>query len=443
MRLGFSNRVLASLFHLKNKRSVSYTIHSARLTLMKNFTHHYIGLQHVDRQTVIDHHQTSIASELFTTTPDQLCILMDGTYIYIQKSSYYEMQRRTYSLHKHRHLVKPMMITPSPGFAYMVVLNFIFVVLDAEFCAESNGGIFKGGCPSKSGTLPGITAFSENLVETGYILTIIEPFLADGKKNDASIAKNILYNNDQAILNWLHDDDIIMIDRGFRDAVKTIEMFGFHAAMSRFLNGSKQFSTTDANYSCCITKSRWAIESANGKIKPFKYFNQTIQNSIIPSASDYLHIVCAIVNAYLSPAIRDPVKDSSLVILVGSYQVRQAKSYILEHLKRSELDPNDLEFTVELCEQHSDLIRIRFVSRHSTNQNHLATVQFDTYQDEPIQGWYCTGHTGARVVGCYVYIAAFIWYLGVCRAEYNDKGHSLSAQHLFQVVENYLQYAEK
>ncbi|CAF3330735.1 unnamed protein product [Rotaria socialis] len=113
MRLGFSNRVLASLFHLKNKRSVSYTIHSARLTLMKNFTHHYIGLQHVDRQTVIDHHQTSIASELFTTTPDQLCILMDGTYIYIQKSSYYEMQRRTYSLHKHRHLVKPMMITPS------------------------------------------------------------------------------------------------------------------------------------------------------------------------------------------------------------------------------------------------------------------------------------------------------------------------------------------
>ncbi|CAF4786292.1 unnamed protein product, partial [Rotaria socialis] len=52
-----------------------------------------------------------------------------------------------------------------PGFAYMVVLNFIFVVLEAEFCAESNGVIFKGGCRSKSGTLPGNTAFSENLVE--------------------------------------------------------------------------------------------------------------------------------------------------------------------------------------------------------------------------------------------------------------------------------------
>ncbi|CAF4643977.1 unnamed protein product, partial [Rotaria socialis] len=39
------------------------------------------------------------------------------------------------------------------------------VVLDAEFCAESNGVIFKGGCRSKSGTLPENTAVSENPVE--------------------------------------------------------------------------------------------------------------------------------------------------------------------------------------------------------------------------------------------------------------------------------------
>ena len=109
--LGLRNRVLASLFHLKHKRTISRIIHSIRLALMKHFTQHHLGLQHIDRQTVIDHHQTSIASELFTTTPNQLCILMDGTYIYIQKSSNNEMQRRNYSFHKHRHLVKPMIIT--------------------------------------------------------------------------------------------------------------------------------------------------------------------------------------------------------------------------------------------------------------------------------------------------------------------------------------------
>ena len=41
----------------------------------------------------------------------------------------------------------------------MVVLNFIFIVLDAEFCAESNGIVFEGGYRSKSGTLPQNTAF--------------------------------------------------------------------------------------------------------------------------------------------------------------------------------------------------------------------------------------------------------------------------------------------
>ena len=46
-----------------------------------------------------------------------------------------------------------------PGFAYIVVLNFIFIVLDAEFCVESNGIVFEGGYRLKSGTLPQNTAF--------------------------------------------------------------------------------------------------------------------------------------------------------------------------------------------------------------------------------------------------------------------------------------------
>ena len=53
---------------------------------------------------------------------------------------------------------------------------------------------------------------------------------------------------------------------------------------------------------------------ANGKIKQFKYFNQTIQNSSIPFVSDYLHIVCAAINAYLSPAISDPHKSKEMSI---------------------------------------------------------------------------------------------------------------------------------
>ena len=75
------------------------------------------------------------------------------------------------------------------------------------------------------------------------------------------LLKHLLYTNTQGILQWLHDDDIIIIDRGFRDAMKAIEMLGFHSALPRFLNGNQQFSTADGNYSRYVTKSRWAAES--------------------------------------------------------------------------------------------------------------------------------------------------------------------------------------
>ena len=39
-----------------------------------------------------------------------------------------------------------------PRFAYVTVLAFVSVVLDAEFCAESNVIIFGGGYRSKIGT---------------------------------------------------------------------------------------------------------------------------------------------------------------------------------------------------------------------------------------------------------------------------------------------------
>ena len=47
----------------------------------------------------------------------------------------------------------------------MVVLNFIFIVLDAEFCAESNDVIFEGVTDQNLALYPKILLFPENLVE--------------------------------------------------------------------------------------------------------------------------------------------------------------------------------------------------------------------------------------------------------------------------------------
>lgn len=46
---------------------------------------------------------------------------MDGTYIYIEKSSTYTQQRRCYSMHKGRPLIKPMMITSTDWYIVSVL----------------------------------------------------------------------------------------------------------------------------------------------------------------------------------------------------------------------------------------------------------------------------------------------------------------------------------
>lgn len=111
MRLGLSNRVLSSLFHLKSKRVVSRIVHETANALLKDFVPYHLGFQHIDRKTVLQNHQTTIASQLMCDQDDQVVVVMDGTYLFVQKSSNNEFQRRSFSMHKHRNLIKPMITT--------------------------------------------------------------------------------------------------------------------------------------------------------------------------------------------------------------------------------------------------------------------------------------------------------------------------------------------
>jgi hypothetical protein len=111
MRLGLSNNVLATMFHIHEKRAVSRIIHQVTDALMKVFVPIHLGFRHISRETVLKLHQTTTANVLLTDSDQQIVVVMDGTYLYIQKSRHNELQRRTYSIHKHRHLIKPMIIT--------------------------------------------------------------------------------------------------------------------------------------------------------------------------------------------------------------------------------------------------------------------------------------------------------------------------------------------
>lgn len=58
---------------------------------------------------------------------------------------------------------------------------------------------------------------------------------ADGKNSNAHISSNILNSNAEGMVDWLNEDDIFILDRRFRDAVKTITEFGCQCEMLAFL----------------------------------------------------------------------------------------------------------------------------------------------------------------------------------------------------------------
>ena len=84
----------------------------------------------------------------------------------------------------------------------------------------------------------------------GYVVDLLGPFY--GKNNDSSITKEILRTcTDLSVL--CQDDDIQIVDRGFRDVAAEFEALGYDMKMPGLLGEhDKQLSANDANESRLI-----------------------------------------------------------------------------------------------------------------------------------------------------------------------------------------------
>ena len=203
MNTGMSNRLLSTILKV-SKSSIRRAISSVRKALMKQFVPDNLGFQHITRQQVIDEHTRPLAQSIFgDASNSQAILVLDGTYIYIQKSNNFLFQRRSYSLHKGRPLVKPMVVVTS----------------------------------------------------SGYFVSVVGPYLADAKNNDVSILNHMLKTNVEEIKEWIHEDDVFIVDRGFRDSLDLLEDLGIRAKMPAFMKkGDRQMPTEDANASRLVTK---------------------------------------------------------------------------------------------------------------------------------------------------------------------------------------------
>ena len=195
--------ILMTIRHsfLKVRRAIV----STRTAMMRDFVPNNLGFKHITREEVIQNHTRQLAKDLLTNdiTSDPAILVLDGTYIYIQKSSNFSFSRRSYSMHKHRPLVKPMIVVTT----------------------------------------------------SGYIVSVLGPYLADSKNNDASILKHMIHHNAEELRNWLQEDDVFVVDRGFRDAQDVLEDIGIRMEMPAFMKrGTKQMPTLDSNLSRIVTK---------------------------------------------------------------------------------------------------------------------------------------------------------------------------------------------
>ena len=87
LRTGMSLKVMSSMFQRPNVQYISKAIRSARAVLMKEFVPQHLGTQHISREEFIREHTPTFVKQLFADGKDVAALVMDGTYIYIEKSS--------------------------------------------------------------------------------------------------------------------------------------------------------------------------------------------------------------------------------------------------------------------------------------------------------------------------------------------------------------------
>ena len=103
-----------SLRYNVTRKTVSKYFEICRSILMKSFCSTYLSLKR-DRADMISH-QTERARRLHNAEGNHIVLILDGTYLFIQKSMNFEFQRITYSGYKHRNLIKPFMVVYPDGY---------------------------------------------------------------------------------------------------------------------------------------------------------------------------------------------------------------------------------------------------------------------------------------------------------------------------------------
>ena len=201
---------------------------------------------------------------------------------------------------------------------------------------------------------------------------------------------------------------------------------------------------------------RWVVESANARIKRWKYLDQVLPTNQVPFIGEFVKIVCAISNRFFRDlsvttdseedtllaakmlhlskqvnSLKEYVEENGLdkqsakwkhvseveltdfpeldeeqlrSLTCGTYQLKLSSSYMQEHV--------DGDCYFHIHEEEENLIRVRIQSRHVSAKTYLLWIRYNATE---IESWYCRCRAGARVVGVCSHVASMLWFLGSAR----------------------------
>jgi hypothetical protein len=169
MHFNLSQNVLAILFNMTSQSAVSECLESVIKSLSIEFVPRYLGYESTTREEILESHSVPAFNKILQK-PDSMILILDGTYFYIQKPTDQEKQRQTFSPHKHRNLLKAMMVVSTTG-----------RIVECEGLYDS-----------------------------------------DAQNNDAMILQHMMTKPSPSILTYFQAGDCALLDRGFLRVVSVV-----------------------------------------------------------------------------------------------------------------------------------------------------------------------------------------------------------------------------
>jgi predicted XRE-type DNA-binding protein len=242
LKTGMSQREAGALLGV-SKSTVNRYFKTALSKITTSYTNEYFGIRKMSRNQA-----RSCSTDAFQAAFPKVIAIWDGTYFYVEKSADFEVQKKSYSGQKNRNLLKEMVaVTPD-----------------------------------------------------GIFLDTFGLYYSDGKNNDQAIIEHI-FDSDDFVKKYFQKSDEFLVDRGFSRA-EIGHTLHFPKSIGK---GKKQLSAEDANYTRKVTKFRYIIEAAFGRLKQFKFLANTISLKYAPILHDIIRAAMVLINIFMEALAED------------------------------------------------------------------------------------------------------------------------------------------